>query len=246
MKCLFLAAGYATRLYPLTKNFPKPLLRVGKKNILEWLLDDLETSSEIDDYYVVTNAKFAPVFRDWAASRPEKLTIVDDGTTTNETRLGAVRDMLYTVETQRIADDLLVLAGDNLVDFSLTGFIRYAKMKNASCGVRYYEPDVAKLRQAGVAEIDENERIVAMTEKPLEPRTHWCTPPFYYYRREELPLIKTAVDEGCAVDAPGSFLAWLAGRVPVYAYLMPGARYDVGSLESYEQAQRLYRERDLS
>lgn len=243
MKCLFLAAGYATRLYPLTKNFPKPLLKVGAKNILEWLLDDLETSKEIDEYFVVTNARFAPMFRDWAATRTEKIAIVDDGTTTNETRLGAVRDMLYAVETCGIDDDLLVLAGDNLLDFSLTGFLRYAKIKQASCGLRYYEADMARLRRSGVAEIDENDRIVAMAEKPQEPRSHWCTPPFYFYRREDLKLIPAAIESGCAVDAPGSFLAWLAANAPVYLYLAPGARHDIGNLESYEEAQRIYKER---
>jgi len=244
MKCLFLAAGYATRLYPLTKNFPKPLLKIGSRNILERLLDVLETTDEIDAYYVVTNSKFAPMFREWASGRPEPITIIDDGTTSNETRLGAVGDMLFAIESQGIDDDLLVLAGDNLIDFSLKGLIDYAKMKGASCGTRYYEPDTARLRRSGVMEIDADERIVAMTEKPDEPQSHWCAPPFYVYRREDLKYVRIAVDEGCDVDAPGSFLAWLAGRVPVYAYLAPGARYDIGTLENYQAAQRLFMERE--
>ena len=245
MKCLFLAAGYATRLYPLTENFPKPLLKVGSKNILEHLLDDLASSSEIDQFYVVTNAKYAPVFRDWAAMRPEKIDVVDDGTSTNETRLGAVRDIIFALETRQIDDDLFVLAGDNLLDFSLIEFLNYAKGRGASCGMRYYEPDVAKLRKAGVAEIDADDRIVAMTEKPQEPKSHWCTPPFYFYRREDLSLVKSSVDAGCGVDAPGSLLAWLATQVPVYAYVMPGARHDIGDLASYEKAQKLFEERGL-
>ncbi len=245
MKCLFLAAGYATRLYPLTENFPKPLLKVGSKNILEHLLDDLALANEIDQFYVVTNAKYAPVFREWAATRPEKIDVVDDGTSTNETRLGAVRDIIFALETRQIDDDLFVLAGDNLLDFSLVGFLNYAKEKGASCGMRYYEPDVAKLRKAGVAEIDADDRIVAMTEKPQDPKSHWCTPPFYFYRREDLPLVKSSVDAGCGVDAPGSLLAWLSSQIPVYAYVMPGERHDIGDLASYEKAQKLFEERGL-
>ncbi len=245
MKCLFLAAGYATRLYPLTENFPKPLLKVGSKNILEHLLDDLAAAKEIDQFYVVTNAKYAPVFREWATTRPEKIDVVDDGTSTNETRLGAVRDIIFALETRQIDDDLFVLAGDNLLDFSLIDFLNYAKGKGASCGMRYYEPDLAKLRKAGVAEIDADDRIVAMTEKPQEPKSHWCTPPFYFYRREDLSLVKASVDAGCGVDAPGSLLAWLAAQVPVYAYPMPGARHDIGDLASYEKAQKLFEERGL-
>ena len=245
MKCLFLAAGYATRLYPLTENFPKPLLKVGSKNILEHLLDDLTTTNEIDRFYVVTNATFAPIFQEWASTRPENIDVVDDGTSTNETRLGAVRDIIFALESRQIDDDLFVLAGDNLLDFSLTDFLKYAKEKGASCGMRYYEPDIAKLRKAGVAEIGDDDRILAMTEKPQEPKSHWCTPPFYFYRREDLKLVKSSVDAGCGVDAPGSLLAWLATQVPVYAYLAPGARHDIGDLESYKIAQKLFEERGL-
>lgn len=244
MKCLFLAAGFATRLYPLTRDFPKPLLKIGEKNILERLLDNLVGIEEIDGYCVVTNAKFASIFRQWASSRPEKIEVVDDGAKTNETRLGAVRDMIYAIETLKIDDDVLALAGDNLIDFNLTGFARYARMKNASCGMRYWEPDVERLRRSGVAEIDADDRVVRMTEKPNDPKSHWCMPPFYFYRRVDLPLVKRSVDEGCGADAPGSLLAWLADRTPVYAYLAPGSRLDVGSLESYREAQRLYEERD--
>ena len=245
MKCLVLAAGYATRLYPLTENFPKPLLKVGSKNILEHLLDDLTATGELEQFYVVTNAKFAPIFRDWAATRPENLDVVDDGTSTNETRLGAVRDIIFAIESRGIDDDLLILAGDNLLDFSLASFLKYAKEKGASCGMRYYEPDMAKLRKAGVAEIGDDDRILAMTEKPQEPKSHWCTPPFYFYRREDLDLVKSSVDAGCGVDAPGSLLAWMATKAPVYAYLMPGARHDIGDLESYKKAQQLFEERGL-
>ena len=139
MKCLILAAGYATRLYPLTENYPKPLLKVGDKSILDWLIDDIDTSGLIDEYVVVSNHKFAEHFYKWSVSKKQKITVVDDGTSTNETRLGAVKDIMFAVSSLQIDDDMLVIAGDNLLDFSLTKFIKYAKAKQTSCLMRYYE-----------------------------------------------------------------------------------------------------------
>ena len=129
MKCLILAAGYATRLYPLTENFPKPLLKVGDKTILDWLIDDIDTSREVDEYIVISNHKFAKHFEEWAAKKSQKITVVDDGTSTNETRLGAVKDIQFAIEKCQIDSDMLVIAGDNVLDFSLTKFIAYAKQK---------------------------------------------------------------------------------------------------------------------
>lgn len=244
MKCLFLAAGFATRLYPLTQNFPKPLLKVGEKNILDRLVDDLETTRLIDDYCVVSNARFVEHFNAWIKTRSEKIAVVNDGTLTNETRLGAVRDLALGIDSLKINDDLLVLAGDNLLDFSLKGFLDYAREKRTSCAMRYYEPDVEKLKRCGVMQIDAQDRVVAMEEKPREPKSHWCAPPFYFYRREDLPLVTIALKQGCGVDAPGSFLAWLATQIPVHAYLMPGKRLDVGNLESYNRIQEMFQRHD--
>ena len=137
MKCLILAAGYATRLYPLTDNFPKPLLKVGDKTILDWLLDDIELSGEIDEYVVISNHKYAHHFDDWAKTKPYKITVVDDGTSTNETRLGAVKDVQFAIEKLNLDSDLLVIAGDNLLVFSLNIFIDYATAKQTSFIIRY-------------------------------------------------------------------------------------------------------------
>ena len=136
MKCLILAAGYATRLYPLTENYPKPLLKIGEKTILDWLLDDIHTAGEVGEYIVISNHKFARHFEDWAKARELPITVVDDGTSTNETRLGAVRDIQYAIDRLRLDADLLIIAGDNVLDFSLTGFIHYAKEKGTSCTMR--------------------------------------------------------------------------------------------------------------
>lgn len=249
MKCLILAAGYATRLYPLTENFPKPLLEVGGKTILDWLVDDIDGAGLVDEYIVVSNHKFARHFQEWATAkqhcRPQdrqlKITVSDDGTSTNDTRLGAVCDIKFAIDSLHIDDDLLVIAGDNLLDFSLQTFVRYAVQKKTSCIMRYYEPEVKKLQKCGVVTIDENDLITSMEEKPAEPRSHWCCPPFYFYTREDAARIPQAIAEGCGTDAPGSFIAWLCAKTRVHAMEMPGHRYDIGNLESYRTVQNEYR-----
>lgn len=239
MKCLILAAGYATRLYPLTENFPKPLLKVGEKTILDWLIDDIDSAGLVDGYIVISNHKFAHHFDAWAADKP-RVQVVDDGTSSNETRLGAVRDIRFAIDALNLDDDMLVIAGDNLLDFSLTRFIRYAAEKKASCVMRYYEKDEKKLLKCGVVTVDEQDRILRMTEKSPTPETHWCTPPFYYYTREDARLVEKGIKAGCGTDAPGSYIAWLCTQTPVYAMEMPGSRYDIGNLESYELVKKTY------
>lgn len=240
MKCLILAAGYATRLYPLTENFPKPLLEVGGKPILDWLIEDL--GDAVDEYIVVSNHKFAPIFEKWIAGHPcrEKMFLVDDGSVSNETRLGAVKDIALGIHERGIDDDLLVMAGDNLLTFSLQGFLGYFREKGTSCIMRFYQPDLEKLHKSGVADVDSEGRILSMEEKPAQPKSHWCCPPFYIYKREDLPLVDEGIAEGCGTDAPGSFIAWLCGRTTVHAWEMPGERLDIGNLESYEDAKRKF------
>ena len=241
MKCIILAAGYATRLRPLTDNFPKPLLKVGGKTILDWLVDDIASCGAIDGYAVVTNHKFARFFEDWAAGREEQIAVVDDGTSTNETRLGAVRDIQFAVDALGIDDDLLVIAGDNLLDFSFSAFVDYFREKQASCVMRYYEPSEERLRKCGVLEIDEDGLILGMEEKPSEPKSHWCCPPFYLYTKAAAAMIGEAIGSGCGTDAPGSLVAWMASGIPVFAMEMPGRRFDIGNLESYSEVCRTYK-----
>ena len=241
MQCLVLAAGYATRLYPLTADFPKPLLKVGEKTILDHLLDDLDSTGEIDRYVVISNRKFAPHFTEWAKTRSGSVAVLDDGTETNEGRLGAVRDVAFAIRELSLDDDLLVVAGDNLLDFSLARFLAYAKSKGASSVLRYYEPSVDRLKKCGVLEIGDDDRILSMVEKPAEPKSHWCCPPFYFFTKADARRVEEGIASGCGVDAPGSFIAWLSSVSAVYAMEMPGRRYDVGDLKSYEEVQKNYR-----
>ena len=241
MKCLILAAGYATRLYPLTENFPKPLLDVNGKTILDWLVDDIDTLGWVDEYVVISNGKFAHHFEAWAATKSQKITVVNDGTFTNETRLGAVCDIQFAIEKLSLDDDMLVIAGDNVLDFSLTEFIKYANKKGSSAIMRYYEPETKKLLKSGVVTVDGEDLVLEMTEKSPTPATNWCCPPFYFYSKEDARLVKEGIAEGCGTDAPGSYIAWLCKKSKVYAMEMPGKRYDIGNLESYEQVKKDYR-----
>ena len=241
MKCLILAAGYATRLYPLTENFPKPLLKVGEKTILDWLVDDIDSAGLVDEFVVISNHKYAPHFEAWARTKQPKVTVVDDGTMSNETRLGAVKDIQFAMEQLSLEGDMLVIAGDNVLDFSLTKFMAYAREKGTSCIMRYYEASEQKLTKCGVVQVDENDRVLDMTEKPAQPKSHWCCPPFYYYTAEDAGLVPQGIAAGCGTDAPGSYIAWLCGQRTVHAMEMPGSRYDIGNLESYEKVQKTYK-----
>ena len=241
MKCLILAAGYATRLYPLTENFPKPLLEVGGKTILDWLVDDIDTAGVVDEYIVISNHKYVHLFERWAMDKSMNVTVVDDGTTSNENRLGAVRDIQLAIERLDLDDDILVLAGDNVLDFSLTRFICYAQQKKATCIMRYYEPEITKLVKCGVVEMNEWDMIRGMEEKPAQPKSHWCCPPFYYYTREDARKVAEGIASGCGTDAPGNYIAWLCRQTIVYAMEMPGKRFDVGNLDSYNRIRNEYK-----
>ena len=240
MKCIILAAGYATRLYPLTENFPKPLLEINNKTILDYLIEDLETKHYIDEYIVVSNHKFYDIFTKWS-KKYNKVKILDDGSTNNDNRLGAVNDIKYAIDKLNINDNCLVIAGDNLLDFSLNSFIEYAISKETSCVMRHYQEDINKLKRTGVLEIDAKDKVLSMEEKPSVPKSNYACPPFYYYLAKDLKLIDTAIKEGCNIDAPGSFVSWLCNKSIIHAYLMPGNRYDIGNLESYEKIKKNYK-----
>lgn len=241
MKCIILAAGYATRLYPITENFPKPLLEVGGKTILDWLIDDIDTVGMVDEYIVVSNHKFAEHFKEWAEKNRHNIAVIDDGTSSNETRLGAVCDIELAYKSIGQAEDCMVIAGDNVLNFSLTEFLDYFKEKDASCVMRYYEGEMERLRKSGVLTIDENERVIKMAEKPAEPESNWCCPPFYIYKSGDIARISEAIENGCGIDAPGSLISWLCQNSEVYAFEMPGRRYDIGDIESYNEIKNTYK-----
>lgn len=239
MKNIILAAGYATRLYPVTENFPKPLLEIGGSTILDRMLRDIDSIEGIDEHIIVSNHKFIAIFERWAVEARKRyrhpVTLIDDGSVTNETRIGAVKDLILALESRGVEDDVLVAAADNVLDFSFRGFVDYFREKGTSLIMCHNEPDVVALRKTGVVCLDERNRVLLMEEKPQEPKSHWAVPPFYIYRRADLPLIRQAVADGCKYDAPGNLAHYLTTRTVLHAWPMPGHRYDIGDVKSYER-----------
>jgi glucose-1-phosphate thymidylyltransferase len=237
MKALILAAGYATRLRPLTDAIPKQLLPVGGRPIVDWILDRIAETSA-DEVHVVTNARFAADFEQWAENKDVQ--IHDDGTTSNEDRLGAIGD----IEFAGLDDDLLVVAGDNLFDYSLADYEAYWRAHGgASCVavLDVHDPELAK--KYGIVDVDRDDRIVGFVEKPEHPPTTLCATATYLYRQEHVRLISTYLAEGNPPDQPGNYVAWLHKRAPVYAYRFEGEWYDIGDRDQLLEADNRMRRR---
>ena len=291
-----LAAGYATRLGELTKNFPKPLLKIGNSTILGRMLDDIDNIDDITEHVIVTNHRFTPIFEEWVKTpsgspclggrlvgvggRYKKpITIIDDGSTTNDNRLGAVCDLLMVMEkapssspclggerpphspclggdkksSLRREDlggseesslnrediggsDLLVVAADNLLFFSFQEFVDFARAKGTSCIMCHEQSSIEKLQRTGVVELDENNRVVGMEEKPQVPKSHWAVPPFYIYLKKDLDLVRHSVENGCGKDAPGNLAHYMVEHTTMHAWPMSAGRFDIGSLDTYYEA----------
>lgn len=243
MKNIVIAAGYATRLYPLTENFPKPLLKIGESTILDRMLADIDAIDEVDEHIIVTNDRFAPIFEEWAAASDysKPIRIINDGTRTNETRLGAVRDLLLAIETLGIDDDIMVMAADNILDFSFRGFVDFFKRVGTSVIMTHHESELRKLQRTGVIAVEGDDmRVLEMQEKPEVPVSNWAVPPFYIYSRKDMPLIRDCMAHGCGFDAPGNLAHYLADNSTLHAWKMPGKRFDIGSMDSYREAQTLF------
>ena len=238
MKNIVIAAGYATRLGELTKNFPKPLLKIGENTILGRMLNDIDKIPEIDEHIIITNHKFAGIFEEWASGQKytKPVTIVDDGTETNDTRLGAVCDLLFAMDKLKIDDDMLVVAADNILFFSFQEFVDFAKSKGTSCIMCHEQPSIEKLQRTGVIVLDDNDKVLNMEEKPQEPKSHWAVPPFYIYLKKDLDKVRHSVDNGCGKDAPGNLAHYMVEQVEMHAWKMTAGRFDIGSLDTYKEA----------
>ena len=238
MKNIVIAAGYATRLGELTKNFPKPLLKIGDNTILGRMLDDIDKIPEIDEHIIITNHKFAGNFEEWASKQSYKkpITIVDDGTETNDTRLGAVCDLLFAMDKSEIDDDMLVVAADNILFFSFQEFVDFAKAKGTSCIMCHEQPSIEKLQRTGVIVLDDNDKVLNMEEKPQMPKSHWAVPPFYIYLKKDLDKVRHSVENGCGKDAPGNLAHYMVEQVEMHAWKMTAGRFDIGSLDTYKEA----------
>ncbi|HUQ21449.1 MAG TPA: nucleotidyltransferase family protein [Gaiellaceae bacterium] len=238
MKAIVLAAGYATRLYPLTLNQPKPLLPVGGRPMLDRLLESL-AGVGMDRTYVVTNGKFAPHFRAWAADRPD-VSVLDDGTTSDQDKLGAIGDIAFVLEQAELDDDLVVVAGDNLFSEDLTAFGDFCRERAAPVIAVYDVGDLAQMSKYNAIEIDGEGRITYFEEKPANAASTLTGIALYFYPRQVLQLIRQYVADGNNPDQPGRLIQWLYPRTAVYTWLVPGTWYDIGSAETLREADEVF------
>ena len=243
MQALILAAGYGTRLYPLTQTVAKPLLPLAGRPLVDYLLDRIREVEEVEAVHVVTNRKFAASFLEWAESRD--VHVHDDGTTSEENRLGAIGDIQFVVDRAGLAHEhLLVVGGDNLFDASLADFVHWWQGKGEASAVAVHDVGSRDLaRQYGIVEVDESERVLSFIEKPEQPQTTLAATATYVYHRAHVPLIRRYLDEGNVPDQPGRLVAWLVPRVPVYGWRIGGDWRDIGDagqlLEADNRLRRL-------
>jgi len=247
MKVILLCAGYATRLYPLTENQPKPLLPVADRTILEYILDRVREIPAVDEILIVTNHKFAGHFEVWAkgVQYPWPITVVDDQTHTNETRLGAIGDLQYTLQQRNIGkEDLLVIAGDNLFDFDLKRFSEFSEQKRPHAVIAVYDVgDLELAKQYGLVRTDESQKVLEFFEKPEKPTTTLASCGLYWLPRETRDLLDRYLAEGHNADQPGHYMRWLASEDAIYAAALKGSWYDIGDLNSYQKANAIFQEK---
>ena len=239
MKAVILAAGYATRLYPLTLDRPKHLLEVGGRPILELLLDRLPLG-ELDAIYVVTNAKFAPRFREWADAYPANVVVVDDGTSTDEDRLGAIGDLQLVIESERVDDDLVVAAGDSLFSERLDDFVQFGRDRGAAVTAVYDVGELEAMKRLSSVAVDGDSQVISFEEKPEHPASTLAGIALYFLPCSLLPLVAEYLAEGNNPDQPGRLMVWLYRRTPVFAWRVPGRWFDIGTPDTLAEAARLF------
>lgn len=246
MNVLLLGAGYATRLYPLTRDKPKPLLPVAGTPILERIISKINRIAGLERIFVVSNHRFISNYENWLAdfrgrSKPSvPVEIIDDGTSTLEDKLGAVGDIYFVVEKKKLDDDLLVIAGDNLIEFNVGDLVKYAQKKNSSAVALKDMKESALISQYSVVTLDKESRIVDFEEKPPSPSTSLISIGVYYFAMQNLPLVAQYIAEGHNRDAPGYYIQWLYQQIPLYGYVTKERWFDIGDIDSYNMANEMF------
>lgn len=244
MKCILLCAGYARRLFPLTKHKPKALLEIEEdKPLLNYIIEKVNEVDEIDEIYVVTNDHYEKMFKEWAEKlqNSKPISVFNDHTTSYQDRMGAIGDMGFVLNRANITDDIIVIASDNLFTYDLKDVLAYYKEKQAPVVCAKEIGDKEALKQLGVAEVDESGRIIDLVEKPSEPSSNIGIYATYIYPKEVLNVIRSYLEEGNNPEAPGYLVEYLYKHMPVYAYLFHGSCFDVGTLKTLEDVRALYR-----
>jgi len=244
MKALILAAGYATRLYPLTKEYPKPLLEVRGRPIIDYIVDKLKAAALVDEIYVVTNTKFIHFFRSWAGTVKfsGKITLIDDQTKSNRARLGSIGDMDFVIKRQGIKDDLLVVGGDNLFSGPLKGFLSFScGHRDAACIGLYRLRNRKDAVRYGVAKLGRRKEVVSFIEKPGRPDSSLVAMCLYYIPRDLLNSVSQYMrDKKEEADTTGGYIAWLKMKVKVYGYVFKGSWFDIGDYKYLNAAKEKF------
>lgn len=245
MKALILGAGYGVRLYPLTKNTPKPLLNIAGKLVVEWTLDLLEPIREIDEIVIVVNQRFYENYQRWLPEMQKrldkKITIINDGTTSNENKLGAVGDIQFAIDRVRIKDDLLIIAGDNLFGADIKDIIKYHKKHGPAIVLKNMKDVDRKLiSQYSVVTLNKDNQVIDFEEKPPDPKSTLIAVCLYVFPARDLGLIREYLDSGLNPDAPGYYIQWLHKKQGVFGYVMKGHWFDIGDIDSYNEANNYY------
>ncbi|NQT89760.1 MAG: nucleotidyltransferase family protein [Candidatus Omnitrophica bacterium] len=242
MKVLILAAGYATRLWPLTLNRPKPLLPIGRKSILDHILARVSCVKGIDEILIITNSKFVKNFKKWkkVSKVKQKISIVDDGMVDLDERRGSIGDIIFAVKKKRIRSDLLVIAGDNLFDFNIDDFVEKSRKRAPSASIGLYRVgNKALAKQYGIVGLDKNSKIRSFQEKPKRPKSDLAAMCLYYFPGKKLSMLKKYQAEGNPLDLAGGFIKWLSERQNVYGYIFEGRWVDIGDKRSLKKAQKM-------
>jgi glucose-1-phosphate thymidylyltransferase len=247
MKAVILAAGYGTRLYPLTLNTPKPLIEVKEKSILEWILLKLKNVSDLTEVIIVSNEKFFLQFNEWSEKNKNKfdfdLIVLNDKTKSNEDRLGAVGDIFFAVKEKQINEDLLVIGGDNLFEFSLKEFIEFSKEKNSSSvALKFFEDKNQLANKFGVVELNENKKIISFEEKPVNPKSNFASTACYYFLKKDLQSLINFMNSGKSFDNSGDFVKYLSENSEMYGFEFKGKWFDIGSIELLNKARKEFNE----
>ncbi len=244
MITILLAAGYATRLYPLTKDKPKSLLPLGNRLIIDYIMDSVDKIPGLTKVALITNSKFYPHFTEWADTQDREgkapIIVLDDGTTDDTNKRGAIGDIIYTIDELGIDDDICILAGDNIFTYSIEHMYSFFKEKNAPTLIAITVPEIEQRKKLAVAVLDDDGRVLDMAEKPQEPKSDCCIYATYFYGRDIIPMLKEYIAEGGSPDAPGNFPSWLYKKIPVYAFKGDGSCIDIGTVENYEKTCKEY------
>jgi glucose-1-phosphate thymidylyltransferase len=245
MKILILAAGYGTRLAAIAKDTPKPLLPINGKPMINFIIDELSQIQGISEYVVVTNNKFFDHFQKWQSQQgalKDRIRIVNDGTNSNEDRLGSVGDMNFVWSREKVQDDWLVVGGDNLFDFDLSAYMKLARAKAPAVTVGVYDiKDISQAPKFGIVLLDKNVKIVSFEEKPAQPKSTLVVMCFYHFPKATIGLIGQFLKETSSADAAGGYIKWLSEKSDVYGFEFHGTWYDIGSVESYYDAQKRFK-----